>query len=715
MKTASLFEKINTEETESAAKKAFLNLIQHDQYVGDIYSMAYESALVIIHDYYRKQVGGIPSLSFLVATRIRSDQDPKQFDYTQEDASIILLRVIDAAPLPNDPEALRVRVETAQRVSGTPNTHWDSEKAMDQNTHNLLSFAGVRCRVIGTFYLQTDLEDNKEIPVMRFGSDISNYYPNRGLTVFKPNAEALEAIVNFRDKSRPDLLNDAQVTIGEVRYASTNRAFQGVSDVSVNISPADLLDQKTALFGMTRTGKSNSAKVIMESVFDLRFATTEPISIGQVVFDPNGEYANENIQDENKENNPSAIKNVWQINPNGVPEDVVTYGITPHPNDPNRRLMLINFYDDAMLQVGKDIIDTLLERDSAKYIQNFKQVSLEPPREEDYDKKQYTGAQVRYHRRLLFYRALLKKAGFDVPISLQPSLKSGWTSLFSKNIRTAMEDLQLPKKDSSKQSQIHRAATILGKGTVTWDALAAASEGLFHFIGTDQYEQFDQEYIKGSSSGESWADGDLIRILEMFTYRKGANIIGEVRNQHTNETNSDFAADIYSDLKDGKLVIVDQSSGNPDVNEAAAKRIMWRIFSGNQELFRDGETPPHILVYVEEAHNLLPAGNETDTKGVWVRTAKEGAKYHIGMVYITQEVSSIQRNILKNTANWFIGHLNNTDETRELRKYYDFADFEGSILRAQDRGFLRVKTLSNLFVVPVQVKKFELGVQNDAI
>ncbi len=242
------------------------------------------------------------------------------------------MRVMDASPLPNSAEAERIRVETAQRISGETDKYWDEPGSMDPATHHLLSFAGVKCRVIGTFLLDQNLRSlARDALLPRFGSDISNYYPNRGLKVYKPNAKALAKIINYRDPERTDLRSVLSVILGEVRYASTNRAFQGVSDVNVELMPADLLGQKTALFGMTRTGKSNTTKVILRSVFDLRYDVNNPLKIGQIVFDPNGEYANENVQDAKHKDNPNAIKNIWKPHLNGHQQEVVTYGILKHP------------------------------------------------------------------------------------------------------------------------------------------------------------------------------------------------------------------------------------------------------------------------------------------------------------------------------------------------------------------------------------------------
>lgn len=695
-------DQINKNESKVVAKSIFNELIQKSQMVGDLYSINYETAKVIVHEYYRNRVGGIPSLSFLVASRVNPDSD--DIDFTKEDSSFILLRVMDATSLPQDQEAERIRVETAQRISGETDSNWDDHGSMDPKTKNLLSFAGIKCRIIGTFYLEPEDETGKNL-CLKFGSDISNYYPNQGLKVYKPNGKSLEKIVNYCDpinlKSHTEKYNNSEcVELGQVRYASTNRNHQNISNVPVYIYPADLLSQKTALFGMTRTGKSNTTKIIAKSVFELRTPkqnSDSPVRIGQIIFDPNGEYANENSQDKDGDNNPNALKNIWRLIPDGKKEqEVVTFGITKHKNDPDRNLMLLNFFTDENLTIGKSIIDTILGSDGPNYIKNFVHVSLEAPDTRDFS------AMTRHKRRVLAYRSILVRAGFDAPSNIQPYTKG----LFKKELRIKMEEY-----DGDNSTMYHSAAKVLSNERPTWDQLASAFEALDKFIRENNsgYKDFEDDYINSSSSGESWADEDLKKLLGIFQYHNGTRKIGEAKTQHSANTSTDYAIDIYRHLKEGKLIIIDQSSGEPELNKSSAERIMWEIFRKNQTDFRNGDIPPEILVYLEEAHNILPSGSDLDLSDVWVRTAKEGAKYKIGMVYATQEVSSIQKNILKNTANWFISHLNNTDETKELTKYYDFADFEPSIRRAQDKGFVRVKTLSNLFVIPVQIKLFDVG------
>jgi len=559
-------------------------LVQPSEYVGESFSINYETAKIVIHDKQRQDVGGIPSLCFLIATRI----DPataSNLDYKAEDVSFILLRVMDSTPLPADKEAERIRVETAQRVSGETDVHWDSDKAMDARTRVHLGYAGVECRIIGTFFLENSQENSESPLVLKFGSDISNYYPNKGLKVYKPNSDALEEIVNYCDPmSRQDQTdqygNASRVKLGCVRYASTNRKYQQINDVPVYIYPSDLLSQKSALFGMTRTGKSNTTKIIAKSVFELRkkYSSDVPLRIGQIIFDPNGEYANENTQDKDGKGNPNALKNIWRLIDNAKKEDeVVTYGITAHPNDPDRVLMLLNFYLDENLQIGKEIIDSILVDDTAKFIKNFIQVKFEIPSLDD------KSAIIRYKRRVLAYRALLSKAGFKVPSSITATIDG----LFGKKL------LDYLARDTSSNSAIYKsiAEKLKDKKIVSWPIAVQICEGLADYINDSKsnYSAFEADYVKTSTTGDNWADDSLSKILTMFNYANGSRQIGKVKDQHSADTTDDYAEEIYNHLKNGKLVIVDQAIGEPILNKSSAKRIMTKIFKENQKFFIEGE------------------------------------------------------------------------------------------------------------------------------
>ena len=143
---------------------------------------------------------------------------------------------------------------------------------------------------------------------------------------------------------------------------------------------------------------------------------------------------------------------------------------------------------------------------------------------------------------------------------------------------------------------------------------------------------------------------------------------------------------------------------------------MRRIFERQQRHFvtpkvnKDGSLLrlPPVIVYVEEAHTLLPkVRGKRQHRNLAAHRQRGHQVLNIGLVYSTQEPSSVQTNILTNTENWFISYLNSKGETRELDKYFDFEDFTPSIRKTSDPGFTRVRTHSSPYTMPVQIYRFD--------
>ena len=138
-------------------------------------------------------------------------------------------------------------------------------------------------------------------------------------------------------------------------------------------------------------------------------------------------------------------------------------------------------------------------------------------------------------------------------------------------------------------------------------------------------------------------------------------------DNHAPDRTTDVCDEIYQHLLAGKIVILDLSVGNPEQRERLSKRIARHILSNSMFVFNTGKIPPNIVIYIEEAHNLI--GKHEPLTEVWPTIAKEGAKARLATVYATQEVSSIHPNILSNTENILCSHLNNENEINELAKY----------------------------------------------
>jgi hypothetical protein len=212
-----------------------------------------------------------------------------------------------------------------------------------------------------------------------------------------------------------------------------------------------------------------------------------------------------------------------------------------------------------------------------------------------------------------------------------------------------------------------------------------------------------------SSSGKPLFDPDDLALLNFLAPaggRSGPTILRAYLGYHDPNA-GDFISDILTLLDAGKTVILDLGNATDELRRYFADMLSWEVFTHQEEKFVGNKLGGHFIqLYFEEAHNLFPV-NEKDLTGVYARFAKEGAKFHIGMVYSTQSPSTINRELLAQTENFFVGHLSSQHEAQALGQLQvAFTGHEPDILRTKTVGYMRILTQSHRFVIPVQTRKF---------
>ncbi|GAA2834227.1 hypothetical protein RMN57_18455 [Kitasatospora sp. CM 4170] len=121
-------------------------------------------------------------------------------------------------------------------------------------------------------------------------------------------------------------------------------------------------------------------------------------------------------------------------------------------------------------------------------------------------------------------------------------------------------------------------------------------------------------------------------------------------------------------LSQGKLCVVDISQMRGSQGLQLAGVILGDIFEHNQNQFTeaDPKSIPTIAV-IEEAQSVL-GGSSQSEDGPFVSWVKEGRKYDLGALLITQQPGSLPQELLSQGDNFFVFHLLSQGDLMSLKK-----------------------------------------------
>jgi DNA helicase HerA-like ATPase len=188
-----------------------------------------------------------------------------------------------------------------------------------------------------------------------------------------------------------------------------------------------------------------------------------------------------------------------------------------------------------------------------------------------------------------------------------------------------------------------------------------------------------------------------------------AFLIDENKGLHSGS--STLVEDVFEALKQGKTVIIDLSLRDNQEATIISNIFMRKLFEHNKREFTSNKAKEVIntVIVVEEAQNVLSDEFVRSNANPFVRVAKEGRKFGLGLVAITQRPSAISEEIRSQAENFFVLHMGNSKDIKALVE--SNINYDGVISKFVQSetipGNLYMVSANQSFVLPVRVIEFE--------
>lgn len=185
-----------------------------------------------------------------------------------------------------------------------------------------------------------------------------------------------------------------------------------------------------------------------------------------------------------------------------------------------------------------------------------------------------------------------------------------------------------------------------------------------------EWRTFVQAWRKAANNWREREDA-LSNFVENLTTR--ADQQGALRRilrpvlELDNPEASSLVQDVMYHLSLGRLVVLDLSLMPLERALSIADLVLDGILKYNIRGITVGKTINTIAVF-EEAQNVLNRKAVDEGRSVFARWAKEGRKFQLGLIYVTQQPGAIAEEIVSQTDNFFVMHLLNKGDIDALRK-----------------------------------------------